>query len=981
MDSETGEVVEKGMEIFRLMESGPPAIFNRNTWAGKMMEEAMENPKFKLALFRFIDVLPTLTTTRQLSRHIEEYFLTGDPKFPAVTRALLSSATSGLTARIASPLIRHAIERISKIFIVGENPREAVPALRKIWNEGRTFSVDLLGEGTVSEAEAEGYRDLYLSMIESLATEMSSWPAQDTEREKHFPRLNISIKISSLYSRIGPLNYDDSVLRVKERIRSIFRAIRDAGGHVQLDMETNSIKDLTVDVILGLLEEPEFAKWEHAGIALQAYLKSAQEDVERVIAWARRRNHRIHIRMVKGAYWEYEKAIASQRGWPVPVFTVKSHTDCSYDRCIEAAMANNEYVSIAVATHNVRSIAKALVLAERHHVPHSRFEFQALYGMADPVKHALAKMGHAVREYAPIGELIPGMAYLVRRLLENTSNEGFLRQKFVGHAAPEALLAEPEAWRENPSPARAPATAPFVNESPLDFAIRANREAFRAALGDARREMGKEFPVVYAGRDHRTKGKLVSLNPHDPNEVICSTSALTPEMAEEALDAARAAQMEWGKRAPEERASILFKAAAIARRRRLELAAWEVLDVGKNWAEADADVCEAIDFLEYYGREMIRLGKPMRLGNAPGEDNKYFYQPRGVGLVIAPWNFPLAISVGMTSASLVAGNAVLYKPSSLSLMIGRLAYEIFKEAGTPDGVLNFIPGRGSEVGDFLVEHGGTDFIVFTGSVEVGLGIMEKAGKTRPGQKGPKKVIIETGGKNAIIVDGDADLDQAVPGVIQSAFGFQGQKCSACSRVIVLEECYDRFVARLSEAVKGITIGNPEDPSNFMGPVVDQAAQRKILDFIELGRKEGKILAQVPVPPTGYYVPPTVLVELPPLSRVLQEEIFGPVLAVIKAKDMDHAIKTANASIYALTGGIYSRSPANIGKTAAEFTTGNLYINRGITGAIVGRQPFGGFRMSGIGSKAGGHEYLQQFMEPRVVTENTMRRGFTPEDIL
>ena len=402
--------------------------------------------------------------------------------------------------------------------------------------------------------------------------------------------------------------------------------------------------------------------------------------------------------------------------------------------------------------------------------------------------------------------------------------------------------------------------------------------------------------------------------------------------------------------------------------------------MGKNWAEADADVCEAIDFLEYYGREMLRLGSPVKMGSAPGEENRYFYRPRGVGLVVAPWNFPLAISVGMVSASLVTGNSVLYKPSSLSLETGWLAFDILREAGVPDGVLSFVPGRGSEVGDHLVEHPDVDFILFTGSREVGLGIVEKAGRTRPGQKGIKKVVIETGGKNAIIVDGDADLDQAVPGVIQSAFGFQGQKCSACSRVIVLRECYDRFLERLSEAVKGITVGDPRDPGNFMGPVADAAAKKSILGYIETGKREGKALAWAPVPETGHYVPPTVFVDLPPDSKLLSEEIFGPVLAVVKAKDIDEAIAIANSSIYALTGGLFSRSPANIGKVSREFAVGNLYINRGITGALVGRQPFGGFRMSGVGSKAGGPDYLQQFLEPRVVTENTMRRGFTPEDV-
>jgi RHH-type transcriptional regulator, proline utilization regulon repressor / proline dehydrogenase / delta 1-pyrroline-5-carboxylate dehydrogenase len=973
-------VIEKGLEIFRLMEAEPPAVFNKKFWAGKMMEAAMNHPELKVALFRFIDVLPTLSTPQQLSRHIQEYFLSEDFKFSGFMKGLLSGAASAVTGGIAASLIKQNITSFSKNFIVGENPRDAIHGLKNIWKEGKTFTVDLLGEVAVSEVEADTYRDLYLSVVDILSKEMASWPAQDAQREKDFPRLNLSVKISSLYSRIGPLNYEDSLEQVKARLRPIFRKVNVAGGHVLIDMEMHSLKDLTIDLFLSLLGEREFQGWEHAGIALQTYLKSAQQDVARVIDWAKSHNRQLTIRLVKGAYWEYEKTIAGQREWPVPVFTVKAHTDWNYERCVEQVFENHGWITLAVASHNVRSIAKALVIAERLNVPRSRYEFQALYGMAEPIKYALKRMGHTVREYAPVGELIPGMAYLVRRLLENTSNEGFLRKKFVGNVDPEALLVEPEGYLGEAVPAETSEPKPFKNEPLLDFSIEKYRSAFRDAIGKVRQEMGKAFPVVFGGKEYRTQDQLVSRNPANPQEVVCTTSALSPETADSALEAARKAQKDWSRRTSEERAGILFRAAGIARQRRLVLAAWQVLDVGKNWAEADADVCEAIDFLEYYGREMIRLGRPVSMGSCPGEDNKYFYQPRGVGLVVAPWNFPLAISVGMISAALVAGNAVLYKPSSQSLMVGWLAYSILKEAGIPDGVLNFVPGRGSVVGDHLVEHKYTDFIVFTGSLEVGLGIVEKAGKTLPGQKGPKKVVIETGGKNAIIVDADADLDQVVPATIQSAFGFQGQKCSACSRLIVLEECYDRLLDRLSEAVKGIPIGNPEDPKNIMGPVIDKNAQKSILEYIEIGKKDGKVLVQVPVPDTGYYVPPTVFVDLPRDSRVIQEEIFGPVLAVIKVKDLAEAIETANSSIYALTGGLFSRSPENIRRVAREFSTGNLYINRGITGAIVGRQPFGGFRMSGVGSKAGGPEYLQQFMEPRVVTENTMRRGFTPEDV-
>ncbi len=444
------------------------------------------------------------------------------------------------------------------------------------------------------------------------------------------------------------------------------------------------------------------------------------------------------------------------------------------------------------------------------------------------------------------------------------------------------------------------------------------------------------------------------------------------------MSIAREAQRDWGRRKASDRAEVLFRAAEIARSRRKELAAWQVVEVGKGWAEADADVDEAIDHLEYYGREMIRLGKPARLGDYPGEDNRYFYRPRGVGLVIAPWNFPLAISMGMVSAALVTGNAVLFKPSSLSVVNGWLAFSVLREAGVPEGVLHFVPGRGAVMGGHLVAHRDTDFVLFTGSREVGLSIIEKAGRTAPGQRGVKKAVAEMGGKNAIIVDDDADLDQAVPAVVRSAFGYQGQKCSACSRVVVLAACYDRFLLRLVEAVRSIPVGDPQDPAHFMGPVIDAKAKERIEGYIEDGRREGKIEAEIPVPAEGHYVSPVVLTGLPPDSRVLREEIFGPVLSVIRARDFGEALAVANDSDYALTGGVFSRSPVNIERSEREFEVGNLYINRGITGAIVGRQPFGGFKMSGVGSKAGGFDYLLQFLEPRVMSENTMRRGFTPE---
>lgn len=972
-------VVEKGMEIFRRMEEERPSVFDRKRWAGKAMEAAMRDPEFKIRLFRFVDVFPTLATGELVARHVKEYFLEGEAVASPLARAVLSGSISRLTAGVTAVLLRKNILGFARIFIAGGDVADAMENLRRVWAGGRTVTVDILGEAAVSETEAGRYQTMYLDLADRLAREMAGWEPRDSGRERHFPRMNISVKISSLYSRIGPGNYEDSVDRVKARLRPIFRKVREAGGFVNLDLETYALKNITLDIFTSLLDEEEFAGWDGAGVALQAYLKDVLGDIDRIASWARERGRRVTIRLVKGAYWEYENVIAGQKYWPVRVFTKKAHTDWNFERCVDAILGQADRLTLAAGTHNVRSIAKVMVAAEGQGIPPERYEFQMLYGMAEPVKHALGRMGHPVREYAPVGDLLPGMAYLVRRLLENSSNEGFLRRRFVDDISHEELLAEPEPYDGDPPVEEAAAPpGPFRNEPPVDLSIRESRAAFRGAIGRVRGMLGKDVPAVIGGREHRTRERILSTNPARPQEIVGEVSGIGKELAERAVAIAAEGQKDWARRPPGERAEVLFRAAGIARARRMELAAWQILEVGKSWEEADADVAEAIDHLEYYGREMIRLGKPVKMGDCPGEVNRYLYRPRGVGLVIAPWNFPLAISMGMVSAALVTGNAVLYKPSSLSAINGWLVFSILREAGVPEGVLHFVPGRGDVVGGHLAEHRDVNFLLFTGSRDVGLSLIEKAGRTVPGQRGVKKAVAEMGGKNAVILDDDADLDQAVPAVIRSAFGYQGQKCSACSRVVVLEGLYERFLDRLADAVRSLTVGPPEDPAHFVGPVIAASAKERIEGYIEEGRREGLVVADLPVPDTGHYVSPVVLADLPPESRVLREEIFGPVLSVIRARNLTGALAAANDSEYALTGGIFSRSPAHIARAGEEFAAGNLYINRGITGAIVGRQPFGGFRMSGVGSKAGGFDYLLQFLEPVVVTENTMRRGFTPE---
>jgi len=509
----------------------------------------------------------------------------------------------------------------------------------------------------------------------------------------------------------------------------------------------------------------------------------------------------------------------------------------------------------------------------------------------------------------------------------------------------------------------------FRNEPFTDFSKEENRRAFEEALAKVESELGREYDLIIGGERIKTEEKYRSINPSNVDQVVGFTSKGTEEHAEQAIQVAAKTFETWKKVSPEARARILFKAASILRRKKHEFSAWMVFEAGKSWPEADADTAEAIDFLEFYGREMIRLSERQPLTRIPGEDNELTYIPLGVGIVIPPWNFPLAIMVGMTSSAVVAGNTVVLKPAGPTTVIAAKFMEILEEAGLPAGVVNFVPGSGPVVGEYLVKHPLARFISFTGSRDVGLRINELAAKRAKGQKWIKRVIAEMGGKDSIIVDKEADLDLAAQAIVTSAFGFSGQKCSACSRAIVHQDVYDEVLAKVTERVKNLKVAEAREFGIDMGPVIDENAYKKILEYIEIGKQEGRlVIGGGKAEGNGYFIQPTIFADVDPNARIAQEEIFGPVVAFIKAKDFDHALEIANNTEYGLTGAVISRNRANLEKAREEFHVGNLYFNRKCTGALVGVHPFGGFNMSGTDSKAGGRDYLLLFTQAKVVSE-------------
>ena len=997
------EVERRGMQIFDLVDRHPESIFSKAGFYQRMMEFSMRDEHFKVQMFRFVDVLASLRRGSDIVQHLDEYFADMRNGYAPLIRTGVSLAR--IVPIISGKFLRWNVSGMARQFIAGRSPEDVMKTLRKKRRQGIGFTVDLLGEAVVSEEEAAEYMGRCQELLEHLARETRGWSDPLGKNSELFPVVNVSVKISALYSQMNPADPADAIVHLAPRLRPILRRAKELGAFINFDMESYAHKNATLELFRTLFTEPEFRDWPHAGIVIQAYLRDAETDLRDLIAWGRARGTPFTVRLVKGAYWDYEKIKSTQNGWFIPVWLQKPESDANFERLTRILLENESIVTSAFGSHNVRSIAYAQALAEELRIDRSRFEFQLLYGMAGPIKRALVDVGYRVREYSPVGELLPGMSYLVRRLLENTSNEGFLRAKFSEHISATQLLRDPRelvngvvpaAGREglagdtpdstgvsdfsrNGATLETPPGDTYKNASLVNFVYPECQEKMCTALREVRARFGQKHPLVIDGKEIWTDKLLKSVNPSAPDEIIGYVAEAGIPETERAVKAARRAFETWARTPVEERCQLLERAAAILDRRRFELSAVEVFEVGKAWAEADGDIREAMDFCLFYAHQMRLIGYPRLTQNVPGEESYQHYWPRGVALVIAPWNFPVAILCGMVTAALVTGNAVIMKPAEPSAILGSLLMEVFQEAGVPPGVLNCLHGRGSVIGAYLVDHPDVEMIAFTGSREVGLRIWESAGKTRPGQRELKRVVCEMGGKNAVIVDSDADLDETIVDTIYSAFGYQGQKCSACSRLIALEENYERVMHRLLAAAASLRVGNPEQPGITVGPVIDETAYHRIQEIIEKGKTEATLAFQATnIPDKGYFIPPTIFTDVKPEMTLSQCEIFGPVLSVLKARDLDDAIRIANDTDYALTAGFFSRSPANIERVKAELVAGNVYVNRSCTGAVVGRHPFGGFKMSGGGTKAGGNDYLLNFLVPRVVTENIMRHGFAPE---
>ncbi len=940
-----------GQTLARRAAGQRPGLFDAAGLRGRLLGRALHDEALRTRLFRFVDVLPQLPDEAAIAAHFRAY-LDGFELGGLWGRALkLGNAPIGAFA------VRRSVRRLAGLFLAEETPRALAASLARLARLSARVSLDAVGEAVLGEAEADAYRDRVLGLIQALA---------------ETPAADVSVKLSALTPRFDPVDPDGSAGRVWRRLAPIAEAAHVHGVALTVDMEQYALKPLIQAIFLQLARDYPQADF-RVGIALQAYLKDAESDLAGFIAGARASGRPLAVRLVKGAYWDSEQAWAAQRDWPLPVFLDKAATDRQFETLTRLLMSATDAVYPMIASHNLRSQAHALALARQLGLSADAWEAQTLHGMAEPLRDALIAEGVTLRVYLPTGDLVTGIAYLIRRLLENTAGTSILRQTYVEAQPLDALLAEPVPAQPAATPTPTPTPAAFTNIPLADFSQAVQREAMAVALVQVRGELGQDYPVPGGG------DWIVSTNPANSREVIGRVQAARPEQVDASVAAALAAFPHWRDTPARERAEHLRAAARLIEQDRARFAAWEVLEAGKNWREADADVAEAVDVLNYYaaGIEALDGWRPNR--HDPGELNDSRYEAVGPAAIVAPWNFPLAILAGMSAATLAAGCPVLLKPASLTPVIAWHYRQVLLAAGIPAAVVQWLPGGGREIGARLVAHPDVAAVAFTGSREVGLDILAAAHARVPGQRLIKRVVCEMGGKNAIVVDEDADLDEAVAEILASAFGYQGQKCSAASRVIAVGRVHDRLVERLAAALDAYEIGPPEQPRHPLGPLIDAAAVEKALAYLEIGAREGRLAyaGRAPLAELGHYFAPAIFSDILPGHRLAREEIFAPILAVIHAADFATALTIALDSDYALTGGVFSRLPAHLELARTRFRVGNLYLNRGITGAKVAVQPFGGVALSGCGIQAGGPDYLKQFLWMRTVSENTLRHGFVP----
>ena len=922
-----------------------------------LLTHAVADARFRSRLLRYMDVLASLdhdASGAEAKRLAREYFGDEFPELPFALRWLLRIARDEhLPSRLVGESARRSAELFAHRFITEPGAKTVRATTSALADRGRYPSFDLLGEAVLSEREAEAYIERYLRMLEELGRD----PAAGARTAGGIAALQVSLKLSSLTSHFTPVDPEGTIARVRPALETIVEAAERAGVGITVDMEQYEFRDLTWELFRRTFAAGErFGDWPDAGIVLQAYLREADRHAEEMTAFAAQREAPFQVRLVKGAYWDYETIVAEASGWEPPVFTEKRSTDAQFERVLERLIGAYPQLRLAVGSHNARAHARAEALAEAAGLPPGSVEHQTLYRTAEGTSRALEKLGWVARDYVPVGELLPGMAYLVRRVLENSSQAGFLLQSRSGADDDELLRPPSHGAEASPRPTSSrndPLT--FVRASEARWFDAEHRSRFNAALASTRSRWGEHF-ALHAG-DEQLEGVEefdVRSPSHPADEPVGKVALAGVEAAERAIAVAEAGFDPWAATPVAARAAILRHAADLLEERAAEFAAWVVHEGGRDRADAWAEVDEAVDFLRYYAITAEQL-----FGDFGDR-----IESRGVVAVIPPWNFSLSIPCGMTVAALACGNTAILKPAEQTPLIAQRLVALLHEAGVPRDAVVCLPGRGEVVGRRLVESPRVSMVAFTGSRAVGTWMHEAVSEIELERGGRKALVAEMGGKNAVLVFSDADLDDAVEGIIRSAFGHANQKCSAASRVLVERPLLEPLRDRLVEAARSLTVGPADDPATQVNPIIDEEALQRLEGAAETARAECEVLLDLFEQPDGLAAGP-LIVELPAgataNSQTASEELFGPILVLTPFDKEIEAYRVANETAYGLTAGVFSRSPRTIERATRAIEAGNIYVNRRTTGARVGIEPFGGMRMSGTGPKVGTIDYLWAFV--------------------
>ena len=921
-----------------------------------LLTRAVADERFRGRLLRYIDVLAALDfddSGREAKRLAQEYFGDRFPDLPRPLRWLLRVARSEY---IPAPLVGETANRGAALFarrFISPPTDEAIAATTAYLAEhGRLPSFDLLGEAVLSEVEADAYRARYHCLIERLSHD----PAAGTRTADGVPALQLSLKLSSLTSHFTAVDAEGTIARVRPALEELADAARTAGVGIAVDMEQFAVRDLTWEIFRRTFGRGgRFGGWPDAAIVLQGYLRDAESTATTMIAFARERAVPVQVRLVKGAYWDYERITATANRWHAPVHTEKAATDAQFERLLGTLIDAGPAIHLAVASHNVRAHAVAEAIAEAAGLASRTIEHQTLFRTAEGTSRALVAAGWTARDYVPVGELLPGMAYLVRRVLENSSQAGFLLQSRSGASVEELL--RPPPLRPPAPPAVGERDGPFVRAPSAPWYDVSFRRRIDAALASTRQRWGQRF-ALSAGGDPLPSDETVEVSSPSQagGEPVGFVEFGGGAAVERAVAVARSGRAVWRERPAADRSSVLRRAATLLHERLAEFTAWVVHEGGRERVDAAAEVEEAMDYLNYYAAEAEQLF------HSAGDR----IVARGVVAVIPPWNFPLAIPCGMAAAALATGNSVILKPAEQTPLVAHRLVALLHEAGVPPDALICLPGRGVVAGAALVEHPGVAMVAFTGSRATGTSMHEAVAEVDLEDGGMKALVAEMGGKNPIIVFADADLDEAIEGILRSAFGHAGQKCSAASRVLVAAPIAQRLRDRLVDAARSLVVGAAGDPATQINPIIDAEARARL----QLAATTARVECDLLLDRFGddeledHEARPTrgpLIVELPASrvasSRTASRELFGPILLLTTFADEAEAYRLANATDYALTAGIFSRSPRTIGRAVRAVAAGNIYVNRPTTGARVGVEPFGGMRMSGTGPKAGGTGYL------------------------